>query len=77
MKIIRIIGRLIKADRAITERELFSFVRVMIEVFIKKEFSKCIEFIDEWGYEVLVFCKRFNINGILFYVETVEGWDMI
>lgn len=42
MKIVGIIGKLIKVDRVIIKRDLFGYVRSMIEVLIKKEFFNCI-----------------------------------
>lgn len=52
-KIAGIIGTLIKADRATTERELLSYAWVMIEVSVRLDLPNVIEFMDEWGHMVL------------------------
>lgn len=53
MKIAGIVGKFIKFNSVISEKEFFSFSRVMVEVLIKKEYSECIELFDKWGYKVL------------------------
>lgn len=46
-KIVSIIARMIKLDRATMERDLLGYARVIIEVSVKDTFPDVIEFLDE------------------------------
>lgn len=49
MKLVGIIGKLLKIDRVIFMKELFSYVRILVKIFIDEEFFKCLSFENEWG----------------------------
>lgn len=72
MKLVGSLGRFIKIDRVIVMKELFSFVRVLVEIYIEEELLVIINFENEWGeicyillkYEwKLIKCKECGMFG--------------
>lgn len=49
MKLAGSLGRPIKTDRAIAMKELLSFARVLVEIYIEEELPATINFENEWG----------------------------
>lgn len=47
MKLISGIGKFIKIDRVMVMKEIFSYVRILVEMFIEKELLKEIFFENE------------------------------
>lgn len=49
MKIVVILGKLLRRGRVIIMKDLLYYVRVLIEVSIDEELSEIISFGNEWG----------------------------
>lgn len=49
MKLVSIIGILLKTDRATAMKDLLSYVCVFVEMFIDDELSEVVSFENEWG----------------------------
>lgn len=63
MKLVSGLGKLIKTDRVMVMQELFSYVRIMVEIFIDKEFSEYI--------------SSENKQGVIYYVLFYYEWKFI
>lgn len=57
MKLVGMIGNFIKMDRVIVMKELLSYVRIMVEMLIDKDFFEYMSFGNEWGVICYVFFK--------------------
>lgn len=63
MKIVFVIGKLIKIDRVIVMRDILYYVRIFVEVLIDDELYDIVFFENEWG-------------GILYYLLYYE-WKLV
>lgn len=48
-KIIRMVGKSLKADRATTNKERLAFTRVLVEISLNHKYPTSILFENEWG----------------------------
>lgn len=66
MKLVGILGRLIKIDRVIFMKEFLSYVRILVEMLIEEDFFKFINFKNEWGFIVYVLFKyELNVLNVV------------